>query len=249
LRKQIPWLRILVEAAVIVGSILLAFGIEAWWAGVGEQERERGYLLSLREEFGEVLSQLAVVEAERGLALHGVESLIGQIQGDQRAPTDSLFMWFSLTSMPVSLDPPRGVFDDAAASGVIQLIQLDKLRVALAQYGPSLARVRVQDEAASAVTELRLQPFLEARVPRSERIRRGLVGIDPSIYDELPFRESPHAVDFDAVFAEPALESMLAERWARLSFGLGHLEDTEALVRGIISLIDSELGAPESGGG
>ena len=247
--RQIPWLRIFAEGVVIVVSILLAFGIEAWWASVGERERERGYLLSLREEFSEVLNQLAEVEAERGLAIHGVESLIGQIQGDQRAPADSLFMWFSLTSMPVSFDPPRGVFDDAAASGVIQRIQLDKLRVALAQYGPSLARVQVQDDAASAVTELRLQPFLEARVPRSERLRRGLAGSAQGSEFQVPFRPSPHSVDFDAVFAEPALESMLAERWARLSFGLGSLEDAEAIVLGIISLIDSELAGPESGGG
>ena len=30
LRALIPWLRVFVEGVVIVGSILLAFGIEAW---------------------------------------------------------------------------------------------------------------------------------------------------------------------------------------------------------------------------
>ncbi len=29
--KQIPWRRVFVEGVVIVGSILLAFGIQAWW--------------------------------------------------------------------------------------------------------------------------------------------------------------------------------------------------------------------------
>ena len=29
--RQIPWLRVCVEGVVIVGSILLAFGIDAWW--------------------------------------------------------------------------------------------------------------------------------------------------------------------------------------------------------------------------
>jgi len=29
--RQIPWLRVFVEGVVIVVSILLAFGIEAWW--------------------------------------------------------------------------------------------------------------------------------------------------------------------------------------------------------------------------
>ena len=38
--RQIPWLRVFVEGVVIVGSILLAFGIDAWWDGV--QERAEG---------------------------------------------------------------------------------------------------------------------------------------------------------------------------------------------------------------
>jgi len=39
LKPQIPWLGVFVEGVVIVGSILLAFGIDAWWDG--RQERER----------------------------------------------------------------------------------------------------------------------------------------------------------------------------------------------------------------
>jgi hypothetical protein len=38
LKPQIPWFRVFVEGVVIVGSILLAFGIEAWWDG--RQERQ-----------------------------------------------------------------------------------------------------------------------------------------------------------------------------------------------------------------
>ncbi len=30
--RSIPWLRIFVEGVVIVGSILLAFGVQAWGA-------------------------------------------------------------------------------------------------------------------------------------------------------------------------------------------------------------------------
>jgi hypothetical protein len=37
MKPPIPWLRVLIEGVVIVGSILLAFGIDAWWEG--RQER------------------------------------------------------------------------------------------------------------------------------------------------------------------------------------------------------------------
>ena len=36
--SQVPWLRVFVEGVVIVGSILLAFGIDAWWERLGQRE-------------------------------------------------------------------------------------------------------------------------------------------------------------------------------------------------------------------
>lgn len=61
--KQLPWIRILVEGAVIVGSILLAFGIEAWWGHTQAQAEEQQYLVALREDVEAVMA-----EAERTAA-------------------------------------------------------------------------------------------------------------------------------------------------------------------------------------
>ncbi len=53
--RKIPWPRVLVEGVVIVGSILLAFGIEAWWDG----------LQALRIEATMVWAVIDEVEANR----------------------------------------------------------------------------------------------------------------------------------------------------------------------------------------
>ncbi len=42
MKPQIPWLRVFVEGVVIVGSILLAFGSEAWWDESQERALEHG---------------------------------------------------------------------------------------------------------------------------------------------------------------------------------------------------------------
>jgi hypothetical protein len=240
---EIPWIRIFVEGAVIVGSILLAFGIDAWWEDVGARERDRGYLMSLRDEFGETLAHAQAQREIRDVAARSSASLIGQVQGKKRAETDSLYLWFSLTSMPIGFIPPISVFNDAAASGAIQRIRQDDLRIALVQYPLLLDRLREQDEAASAVSELRLQPFLEGRVPRVERLRRGFFG-GRNEY-EFPFGPSSNPVDFNAVFGEPELEDMLAERWFRLMMGSVNLADVEAHLVEVISLIDLELTGAE----
>lgn len=52
-RPTIPWLRIFGEGIVIVVSILLAFGIEAWWQGRHERSDERQVLESLQQDFQE----------------------------------------------------------------------------------------------------------------------------------------------------------------------------------------------------
>ena len=49
--RSIPWPRILVEGVAIVVSILLAFGIQAWWEGVQEREEEQDALASILQEF------------------------------------------------------------------------------------------------------------------------------------------------------------------------------------------------------
>ena len=52
MKPQIPWLRIFVEGVVIVGSILLAFGIDAAWEGRQEREEERESLELLVRDLG-----------------------------------------------------------------------------------------------------------------------------------------------------------------------------------------------------
>ncbi len=47
MKPQIPWLRVFVEGVVIVGSILLAFGLQAWWEGRQERAEERQALEAL----------------------------------------------------------------------------------------------------------------------------------------------------------------------------------------------------------
>ena len=48
--SPIPWLRVFVEGVVIVGSILLAFGIDAWWEGRQERAEEQQLLTNLQQE-------------------------------------------------------------------------------------------------------------------------------------------------------------------------------------------------------
>ncbi len=56
--REIPWPRIVAEGAAIVISILLAFGIQAWWDAVVEQDREREILTALSDDFNQTRTNL-----------------------------------------------------------------------------------------------------------------------------------------------------------------------------------------------
>ena len=56
--ETIRWSRILLEGVVIVGSILLAFGIQAWWDQRQERIAEAEYLAAVRDEIERNLDAL-----------------------------------------------------------------------------------------------------------------------------------------------------------------------------------------------
>ena len=58
MKSTIPWLRVIAEGVVIVGSILLAFGIDAWWEVRVQHEEETQLLADLAEEFASNRSRL-----------------------------------------------------------------------------------------------------------------------------------------------------------------------------------------------
>lgn len=72
---SISWRRVLVEGSVIVASILLAFGIDAWWDARQERKEELALLTALEADFTATVRSIdQVVErhrlfAERAAAL------------------------------------------------------------------------------------------------------------------------------------------------------------------------------------
>lgn len=57
-KQGIPWLRVFAEGTAILVSILLAFGIEAWWSGRVEAAEEAVFLSGLQTEIDDALEIL-----------------------------------------------------------------------------------------------------------------------------------------------------------------------------------------------
>lgn len=122
--KEIPWLRVIVEGGVIVGSILLAFALDAWW---DERNREE----ELRDQLGVVAREMqsAREALQRALYAHDMNaqlaaylsSALGRVpEGSEVAVSDTLV---GPLLPQVTADVTTGSLDAFIAAGGLELIE------------------------------------------------------------------------------------------------------------------------------
>lgn len=134
-RDGLRWKRLLVEAVVIVGSILLAFGIDAWWDWSSDRRGEAELLGQLRSEFEGNLAVLEETVARHERAMTAGETLLswaGTAPGaDEFAQLDTLFRW---ALWPAHYHPSSGALRATISSGRLELIRSDSIRNRLAGW-------------------------------------------------------------------------------------------------------------------
>ena len=138
--EKIPWKRISVEAAAIVGSILLAFAIDAWWDELKDRELEQELLASLIEEFegAAVEFEIRWTGHEHRLAAAMQLSALSDKSIKQLNPEVLKILWHQAYS-PAMSDPPQGALTSAIATGRISLIRNKTLKSRLTGWSGRLA--------------------------------------------------------------------------------------------------------------
>ena len=180
--SKIHWVRVLVEGVVIVGSILLAFGIEAWWEERVEDDLEQRHLVALLAEFeqnGQVLLQAREVYESRYM------EAIQLLQLMERNPTeidgaefDELLRGLMFKR---SFHLESGAYDGLIASGELALIRDEKLRGRLAAWPSYVVEWSEEDAAIFSFVDEWVLPLF------SDRIRiRGISSDFPSFPDGDP---------------------------------------------------------------
>lgn len=153
--------RFLVEAFVIVSSILIAFGIDAWWDDRKDRLEEREVLAGLHREFTDYRDGL-----ERGLAQHnrmldGMTAVLTSIEkGEWTSSEWGIDEAVGQLVTPPTSDLGNGVRDALVQGGRLELVSNPMLRERLAQW-PSFHDELVDDQLFSRELVLvHLLPFL-----------------------------------------------------------------------------------------
>jgi hypothetical protein len=135
LKPQIPWLRVFVEGVVIVGSILLAFGIEAWWDGAQERELELEYVGSLIQDLRSDTASIASILSEtRKRAEYGQQVLAVYEAGARPDSPEEFVRAVEYASYFSDPGYTTTTIDDLVSTGNLRLVRSKEVRDALSRY-------------------------------------------------------------------------------------------------------------------
>ena len=175
MKAQIPWLRVFVEGVVIVGSILLAFGIDAWWQEWKERQAEGAALQQLVVEFAENRDRLDQSVAPRvATASNAVyEKIMAMPRGaESLTVADTLLQ---LLGAAPTFDRVTPVLDGLVRSGRLEIIEDLQVRNGIAAWERWLAQLTETEMDSRSFLETQLKPALATRGDMARVFAGGLL--------------------------------------------------------------------------
>lgn len=239
-RQPIPWTRVLVEGVVIVGSILMAFGIEAWWDGAQERAEEAQFLASLAEDFrasrSEAESVISTYERTDRLLARLTSLTPDQLRSDS---PDSLTAMVSALASPRTFDPILGTLDALISAGKMNVLSDAELREALTSFRNMVDDAK-EDEAYLSHFAIRVW---EAEIPHGGPWRIDVQQITPGGRQLTDMSVAPIPTADDAIRLRQDEELMSLSRWTQFQGAMyvGEIRRVGAQIDAVLALIENSL--------
>lgn len=160
-RRFLP--RLLLEGVVVVASILIAFGLDAWWADVQLTREVAEELDGIDRELEEniVLVQFQSDMMRRKVAAsRAITDIAAEGAGSLVSVPDTL-LWLAIDPTP-TLNASLGGIDAITASGRLQAIRLPELRVRLAGLRGIIEDAVEEQLVARDLQESQIRPRISA---------------------------------------------------------------------------------------
>jgi hypothetical protein len=156
------WSKALLDAAVIVGSILLAFGIDAAWDARSEARVRDAFALAIGREMTFALSEVDRVTAHHQAGLEAAAALLSYDPSTPLGPTDASAIDSLLTTVlmgTASYDAPIGALNGLLMSGAIDVLDEPELLAELTAF-PALVANLEREQRQLYETVFILLPYL-----------------------------------------------------------------------------------------
>jgi len=163
---DIPWKRLSAEAAAIVGSILLAFWIDAWWDDQSDARQERALLGALLQDFETAKDEFGKTRAGHNKVFSSMEKILywaeaGSVEEDEQAEVDVVL---SNVFYRNTFDPPMGAVDTILASGRLDLLSNTTLVTELTRWKSLVEDLNEREAAAANHFYQTVYPYLSTKL-------------------------------------------------------------------------------------
>ena len=225
MKRSIPWSRLAAEAVVVVGSILLAFAIDAAWDRYRMLEEEREVPLAVQQELQEVGVVIGATRDSTRLARENLSFFLESAPDEIAAVPASEIQdrLYSPLIRQWGAAIPRGGLDAATGSGQLAGVRDPTLRAALARLSSRHAHV---DEIRRVIGELDIGTA--AVLGEFEGMRfGGFSQVGPET--------------LRAVRQDPRIQGAASAKYAFLGGSLGILDELEASVDETLDLIEAAV--------
>ncbi len=134
-RHALPWRRILAEGAVIVGSILVAFAVDAWWDRSQAEDLERDFISALLEDMVQNRAEMETLLASHERSAAGFKSFLAATPAELAdLPEDSAELMINQIWSAPTLD-----VIDVLQSADLGIVSSPELRRALGSWSARAA--------------------------------------------------------------------------------------------------------------
>ena len=229
--RQIPWARVVAESLAIVVSILLAFGIQAWWEGVGEGRTRDALLEGLRSDFDLAAAQLDTVMAVVDMGMAASERWLVLSRSVEVSPELVAVADTLLTEMLYNspYQPPLGTVDAVFSNGGMSVLDDPSLTRDLRAWAALLANYRQRESAMFKLHQEQLMPYLfeavaVADLTWTERMAPG-------------YPLGPRHTDGYLLLSDRRFQSMVSDVW----YARADIREQERSLRPVLERIRGRL--------
>jgi len=156
------WRSLIAESLAVIASILIAFGLDAWWARQGAQDELRAELLNVRQELTANHEEFETRREQHRRAQASIGRFLRILEASPGAPrvvvSDSVLME-AFVFVPTS-DPSTGALDALISSGGLADLANADLKRDLAGLRDSYGDLREVEMMARSLAYDRVLPLL-----------------------------------------------------------------------------------------
>jgi hypothetical protein len=221
-----------VEGAVIVGSILLAFGIDAWWGERQDRAMEQEILTGLHGEFVRIAEGLERAGARWDSIAAGIGWALAAAESGRELALEEARISVRAVTYPYTFDPGSGVRDALIASGRLELIRDTQLRNQLVAWDGVLREVQDNEIAGRAFILDHVIPYLAEH--------GALVG---GSNFQVPWKgvsEREELAAYNAIVRDPEFFGLASTRYSYITVSVIEYGAATAFVADLLDLVEGQ---------